>query len=86
MPTARSGIAGAGLAGRVYIVGGESNFGTFEENEAYDPTSDTWGSADPIPTARHGTAAVVVNGAMYVPAGGPKSRLSVSEVNEAFRP
>ena len=35
-------------------------------NEVYDPKTDTWKSLAPMPTARGGIAAAVINGNIYV--------------------
>jgi len=86
MPTARSGLAAAALEGRIYVFGGESPEGTFDENEAYDPASDTWKTMAPMPTARHGLGAAVVGDTIYVIGGGPEPGLSVTGANEAYTP
>jgi hypothetical protein len=87
MPTARGGLAASVRADLVFVVGGES-FGdgtrTFEEHEVFNPESDDWGMTTPLPTARHGLAAVVVGAALYVIAGGETPGLSVSGIVEIF--
>jgi N-acetylneuraminic acid mutarotase len=70
-PTARSGIAAAVLADRMFVFGGEAPAGTFNQVEAYDARSNGWGSHPPMPTARHGLGAVAVGGKIYVVSGGP---------------
>ena len=37
-----------------------------------------------MPTARHGLAAMVIGGKIYVVSGGNEPRLSVSDVSELF--
>jgi len=90
LPTARSGIAavavGVGAEGRIYVFGGEGPEGTFDNNEVYDPTTNTWSTAAPMPIALHGHGAAVVDGVIYVIGGGPTPGLSVSAANLAFRP
>jgi N-acetylneuraminic acid mutarotase len=86
MPTARSGIAAAAVGGRIYVFGGEAPEGTFDENEAYDPETDTWETMAPMPTARHGLGAAVVGDTIYVIGGGPEPGLSVTGANEAYTP
>jgi N-acetylneuraminic acid mutarotase len=86
LPTARSGIAAAFLAGRIFVFGGEGSSGTFDENEGYDPVTDTWETFEPMPTARHGLGAAVVGDTIYVIGGGETPGLSVSGANEAFTP
>jgi N-acetylneuraminic acid mutarotase len=42
-----------------------------DNNEKYDADTNKWTSQEPMPTARHGLAAVVVNdGQIYVIGGG----------------
>ncbi len=65
MLTARSGIAAAVLD-RMVVVGGESDAGTFVENEAYWPKTETWVTLPPLPTPRYGLAAAVVGGRLYI--------------------
>jgi hypothetical protein len=84
LPTARSGIAGAALAGRIQVLGGEEPGKTFVENEAYDPASDSWVSLAPLPAGRHGLAAVSFGNAIYVLAGGDTPGGSATAWNEAF--
>jgi len=91
LPTARSGIAAATccevlLEQRIYVFGGESPDGTFDTVEAYDPWTDQWQTLPPMPTARHGLGAAVVDGTIYVIGGGPTPGLSVTGANEAFTP
>ena len=54
MPSKRSGIAATSVNGSIYVLGGEQNQGTFNNNERYDPATDTWSEGLPMPTARHG--------------------------------
>jgi hypothetical protein len=53
----------------VLIFGGEEGAGTFEKNEAYDPTTDSWTALMPLPTPRHGFGAAVFDSAIYLPGG-----------------
>lgn len=96
MPSNRSGIAAAAAAATsldsnnnnssssIYVVGGEEPSKTFSDNERYNSKSNKWSSEAPMPTARHGLAAVEANGKIYVIGGGPKPNLSVSNANEIF--
>jgi len=54
-PSARSEIALAELAGKVYVVGGFSREG---ELEIYEAATDRWSRGAPIPRALHHAAAV----------------------------
>jgi N-acetylneuraminic acid mutarotase len=73
MPTARVGLAGGIINGKFYAVGGVSSMcGSTElcnTVEAYDPSSDTWTTKAPMPTARWRLAAGVVNGILYAVGG-----------------
>ena len=44
LPTARSGITSQTVNGKIYVFGGESGEGTFDENEAYNSKTDQWTS------------------------------------------
>ena len=91
MPSQRSGIAAAAVIGspanssNIYVFGGEEPSRTFNNNERYDANTNTWTSEPPMPTARHGLAAVVIDeDRIYVTGGGPQPGLSVSSANEIF--
>jgi hypothetical protein len=86
MPTARSGIATAVLAGRMFVFGGEAPAGTFKQVEAYDAGRNSWSSYAPMPTARHGLGAAAVDGRIYVISGGPSPGASASAATEIFFP
>lgn len=86
MPTPRSGIAAALLSGSIFVFGGESTSGTFDEKESYDPAMDAWSSGAAMPTARHGLGAAVLGQTIYVLSGGPAPGGSFSPANEAFKP
>ncbi len=86
MPTARSGIAAAMLAGRIVVVGGEAPAGTFAEVEAYDPKTNQWSAFPHMPTPRHGLGAAVVGDRLYVIGGGPKPGATASTAVEMLAP
>jgi N-acetylneuraminic acid mutarotase len=71
MPSMRSGMGVALYHDRILAIGGERAGGTFTNNEAYDPRTNEWLSLAPLPEGRHGTGAVVIENALYLPAGGP---------------
>jgi N-acetylneuraminic acid mutarotase len=83
MPTPRGGLAAASFNGTIFVFGGESNFGTFEENEQYIPEKG-WITQPPMKTARHGLGAATINEKIYVIGGGLSPGLSVSGKNEVF--
>jgi N-acetylneuraminic acid mutarotase len=94
MPSQRSGIAAAAAAvsfvnsssNNIYVFGGEEPSKTFNNNERYDAMTNQWTSEPPMPTARHGLAAVYTedDDKIYVIGGGPHPGLSVSSANEIF--
>lgn len=94
MPTARSGVGVAALAGRIYVLGGEGwlgNFGgVFRSNQAYDPNTNSWAEETRMPTPRHGFAVAVIDGKLYAVSGvnnaGGAGPLSVLDVNEVYTP
>jgi len=42
MPSQRSGMAVAVYRERIFAIGGERRGGTFTNNEAFDPRTNTW--------------------------------------------
>jgi N-acetylneuraminic acid mutarotase len=80
-------LAVAALGGRLYAVGGRIN-GDYSRNlasnEAYDPPTDRWEQRAPMPTARSGIAAAVLEGRMFVFGGeGPAGTFSQAEAYDA---
>lgn len=72
MPTARySAGAAFGSDGRMYVIGG--NAGTdpvsVRTNEAFDPRTQSWQQAAPMPTGRRGLVAVARDGLIYAIGG-----------------
>jgi hypothetical protein len=59
---------------------------TFPQLEVFDPATGSWSAAPPLPSARHGLAAVTRDGELYVLAGGPRAGLTVSGTVEVFNP
>ena len=92
MPTKRSGIAAASspVDNNIYVFGGENPFKdegpikTFDIVEKYNPKTNNWTIEQPMPTARHGLAAISYDNKIYVIAGGNKPGLFVSNVNEVL--
>lgn len=55
------------LDGKVYVIGGFDGGGAMLASvELYDPATDTWSSAPPLPEAMHHVNAAVVDGTIYV--------------------
>jgi N-acetylneuraminic acid mutarotase len=90
MPTARANVS-VGVANNVlYVVGGfKTDSGTTRALgtvEAYDPATNTWTTKAPMPTARGGTAAGVVNNVLYVVGGRSEAPPSYLDTVEAYDP
>lgn len=61
MPTPRSEVAAAAVAGKIYVAGGFLASGTPSAAvEVYDPATDSWDAIAPMPAPRHHAAAVGV--------------------------
>ncbi|WP_165855270.1 kelch repeat-containing protein [Marinobacter sp. JSM 1782161] len=77
MPTGRRAMAIGTLNGKAQLMAGESNpespSGVFENNEEYDPVSNTWRPLTQVPTPKHGAASATVNGQVLVIGGGVTS-------------
>ena len=92
MPTGRSGIAAAVVRGCLFVFGGEGNdrrvntLGVFDENEYFNPVTNSWATADPMPFARHGIGAAVLDGRIHIPAGGPVEGFGVTSEHDAYAP
>ncbi len=89
MPTARGDLAAAtGLDGRIYAIGGylppPANYDV-NTVEAYDPSSSTWSTVAPMPTARDGLVAVTGPDGHIYAIGGESNGTFVSTV-EAYDP
>jgi serine/threonine-protein kinase PknK len=89
--TARGGLAGGVIGDRLYAVAGaprtfpEYDRAPYSSLEVFDFRSGRWSSGPPIPTARHHTAAAVVDGRLYV-AGGRTPKDFSSAAFERFDP
>ncbi|KAK1993975.1 kelch domain-containing protein [Colletotrichum falcatum] len=89
MPTARGGVVGGNVGGRVYIFGGEGNTaegsgGVFDNVEVYDVELDMWQELGPMRLPRHGGAAATVGGKIYLPGGGIREGGSPVNVTDVF--
>ena len=92
MPTVRSGLAVAALDDKIYAIGGEGWVdewaGIFGTNEAYDPESNSWAEAAPMPIPRRGFAKAVLGGKLYAISGVSTAAMvfSVAALNEVYTP
>ena len=86
-PDPRNQLAPAALGGRLYAIGGRvdgSYARNLQANEAYDPATDRWEARAPLPTARSGIAAAVLDQRIVV-VGGEGTAGTFEEV-EAYDP
>jgi N-acetylneuraminic acid mutarotase len=84
------GNAAATMGGRLYVFGGEyfDNGGRVHpEVWIYDPKTDAWTGATPMPTPRHGLGAVALNGEIWLVGGAKRpSGNDTSDTVESFAP
>ncbi len=86
MPTARNWITSSVVDGRIYVFGGEwfdeesDEGGVSDTVEVYNPASDSWVSASPMPTARSAATSSVVDGKVYVFGGWGASVFDILEI------
>ena len=74
MPTSRAGPQGGAIDGLLYVAGGAGNpslcpISGCTTLEVYDPSSDSWSTLAPMPTARSSPGAAVIGGRLYVAGG-----------------
>ena len=58
----------------------------FANHEVYDPVTDRWSVAPPLPLARHGLAAAALGGRLYVIGGGPRAGFAQTDFVDVFAP
>jgi hypothetical protein len=93
LPTLRGGFATAVFGTEIALIGGEGGGSTFNTVEAYNTASNTWRTLAPMPTARHGIEAAVLNGSAYIADGGmrqgggaPTDAQEVLTVSATYQP
>jgi N-acetylneuraminic acid mutarotase len=74
LPAPRAGVTAVAANGCLYVIAGEGNTvdprGIFDQNEVYDPATNTWRTLAPMPEPTHGlTGAAYLDGLIYVPGG-----------------
>jgi N-acetylneuraminic acid mutarotase len=84
----RGGLAGAVLAQRLFVFGGEGNMsassGVFPNIDAYDPIANQWQALEPMLVPRHGYAAAVLDGRIYLAGGAIRQGAGGSDEVSAF--
>jgi N-acetylneuraminic acid mutarotase len=82
---AAGATTGGAAPKRIYVIGGSVGFAVgSNQNYAYNPKTNTWTSAAPMPTARYSAAVAVVNDLLYVIGGSQAA--SVLATNERYTP
>jgi len=87
MPTARWGLSASTVNGKIYAIGGESDWGDviYSTVEEYDPATDKWTKKTNMPTVRCYLSTVALNGKIYA-IGGTNNFLSSIPVVEEYDP
>lgn len=87
MPTGRLGMSVGVINDVVYVVGGYNRqLGYVNNNEAFDPASNTWTTKAPMRTPREtrGSNSAVIDGRLYVVGGNASGHCT--DANEAYDP
>lgn len=88
MPTGRRAMSVGSVSGKAQVIGGENNTnspsGVFEQNEEYDPDTNTWRSLTAAPSPRHGAATATINDMVHIVGGGVQSGTSYTTLHEAL--
>jgi hypothetical protein len=86
MPSPRFGFGAATADGKVYAIGGVSNFNVLDRVDSYDPATNAWTSGlAPMPTPRSGHGVVAINNLIYA-VGGSIPGDTPSGVLEVYNP
>ncbi|KAF4980642.1 hypothetical protein FZEAL_3391 [Fusarium zealandicum] len=91
MPTPRGGVVAGAVGSKVYVMGGEGNptegaEGVFDDVEVYDTETETWEKLEAMQLPRHGGAAAVVDGGIYLPGGGIREGGAPVDVFDVYWP
>ena len=86
MPTARAEFQANVVNGKIYLIGGTLPSGDISNaSEIYDPSSNSWSTASPIPYPVGLYASAVLNNKIYVEGGG-QSGPKISDLNQIYDP
>jgi len=91
MPTPRRDFATAAIDGRIYVIGGGDVMAGIvpapvtDVVEVYDPATDSWTSAPPMPTAVTDHVAVTLGGRIYV-IGGQEALWPMTDIVQEYDP
>jgi N-acetylneuraminic acid mutarotase len=93
MPNPRQGLEANVVSDKIYLIGGVRYAGEFvhlefDENDVYDPATDSWTTKAPLPTAIWGYSSAVVDNKIYLIGGGNKTLDGIYPVtlNQIYTP
>jgi len=93
MPTPRQGLEANVVSDKIYLIGGVRYAGgfvnvEFDENDVYDPVTDSWTTKAPLPNAVWGYSSAVVDNKIYLIGGGNKTLDGIFPVtlNQIYTP
>jgi len=91
LPNPRNHLAGVGLGGLVYAIGGQhaenESTGNQDQVHAYDPATNSWSPRAPLPAARgHISSSAVVVGGRIVVIGGTEQGNKASAAVSVYDP
>ena len=84
MRTARLGMAGVSLGGKLHVFGGQNGPTYLSTVEVYDPLTNLWTSRPSMPTPRSLLGVSGVSGSLY--AVGGRNTVSALAINERYTP
>lgn len=70
MPTAKAWFTSVVFNGKIYLMGGNDDFGETKTVDIFDPANGSWAVGAPLSTARGGPSADTLGGRIYVTGGG----------------
>jgi len=84
MPTAREGLSCSTVNGKIYAIGGASDWGNVIHStvEEYDSTTDKWIKKTDMPTARDYLSTVALHGKIYAIGGNVGDGVPIPAVEE----
>jgi len=89
MPTGRRSMSVGTIDGKAQVAGGETNAnvssGVFEQNEEYDPVTNSWRTLTKVPTPKHGGATATIGNTVYIMGGGIAAGSSFTSSMEVMR-
>lgn len=89
MPTGRRAMSVGVISGKAIVAGGEMNnnntSGVFEQNEEYDPATNSWRILTKVPTPKHGAATATINNKVHIVGGGVQSGTSHTSSHEVLQ-